>query len=634
MIPLGPYGFPEPPWGNQGAPYFAPGGREVLLYETMTSLHTTYPCGLSSGPLGSPWALGPDTSGGRGPEVTPNGTLQEMTDSKKTQDVAKNDLMYTVDDVPPWYTSVLLGIQHFLTMVGGTISIPYILTPLLCIDDSDPARGKLVCTILFVSGMVTFLQTTVANHPGRYVCLPRAHHAILTTSFEPCNFALHKNMTASEIEEEWQVRMREIQGAIAVASIVQVVIGFTGLMGLLLTWITPLTIVPTVTLVGLSLFQTAADKASGHWGISFLTIALLVLFSQYLKEVPVPIPGYKKGQGCAVSWVYIFKLFPVLLAIILSWGLCGILTAAGTFPAGNRARTDLNLNIINKSPWFRFPYPGQWGLPTASLAGVLGMVAGVVASMIESVGDYYACARIAGAPPPPVHAINRGIGIEGIGCILAGLWGSGNGTTSYSENIGAIGVTKVGSRRVVQVASIIMMVFGVVGKFGAAMVTIPEPVVGGMFIVMFSMITAVGLSTLQFVNLSSSRNLFVIGFSIFFGLALPKWLETHSDSIQTGNVTLDQILSVLLQTSMLIGGILGFVLDNTIPGTPEERGLLEWNAHKNLSSDNPESNPECYDLPFVTETVKRMTWTKYLPFCPNFAGCSVWCRRKPKDIEA
>ena len=63
--------------------------------------------------------------------------------------------------------------------------------------------------------------------------------------------------------------------------------------------------------------------------------------------------------------------------------------------------------------------------------------------MVESVGDYYACARLSGAPPPPVHAVNRGIGIEGIGCLLAGAWGSGNGTTSYSENVGAIGITKV-----------------------------------------------------------------------------------------------------------------------------------------------------------------------------------------------
>lgn len=53
-------------------------------------------------------------------------------------------------------------------------------------------------------------------------------------------------------------------------------------------------------------------------------------------------------------------------------------------------------------------YVGQWGLPTVSVSAVFGMLAGVLASIIESVGDYYACAKLAGAPPPPVHAINRG----------------------------------------------------------------------------------------------------------------------------------------------------------------------------------------------------------------------------------
>lgn len=84
-------------------------------------------------------------------------------------------------------------------------------------------------------------------------------------------------------------------------------------------------------------------------------------------------------------------------------------------------------------------------MPTVSLSSVLGMMAGVLASTMESIGDYYACARLSGAPPPPTHAINRGIAVEGIGCILAALWGTGNGTTSYSQNIAALGITKVNS---------------------------------------------------------------------------------------------------------------------------------------------------------------------------------------------
>ena len=53
--------------------------------------------------------------------------------------------------------------------------------------------------------------------------------------------------------------------------------------------------------------------------------------------------------------------------------------------------------------------PGQWGRPTVSVSGIFGMLAGVLAGMLESIGDYYACARLSGAPPPPIHAINRGM---------------------------------------------------------------------------------------------------------------------------------------------------------------------------------------------------------------------------------
>lgn len=239
-----------------------------------------------------------------------------------------------------------------------------------------------------------------------------------------------------------------------VASIFQVLIGFSGLIGFLLRYIGPLAITPTIALIGLALFKEAADKASEQWYIALMTMALIAIFSQYLRNVKIPCFGAKKGQRCAVVPTPVFSLFPVLLAMIVSWLVCVILTVSGALPDkkgewGYNARTDIKTDVLYKSDWFRFPYPGQWGMPTVSTAAVFGMLAGVLSSMIESVGDYYACARLSGAPPPPVHAVNRGIGIEGICCILAGAWGSGNGTTSYSENVGAIGITKVGSRIVV-----------------------------------------------------------------------------------------------------------------------------------------------------------------------------------------
>lgn len=101
----------------------------------------------------------------------------------------------------------------------------------------------------------------------------------------------------------------------------------------------------------------------------------------------------------------------------------------------------LNLSFTYKNSNLLFL--GQWGMPTFNIGPALGIIAGVLASAIESVGDYLACARLAGAPIPPVHAINRGIMVEGFGCIISGFCGTASGLTSFSQNVGAIAITKV-----------------------------------------------------------------------------------------------------------------------------------------------------------------------------------------------
>ncbi|XP_076352603.1 solute carrier family 23 member 2-like [Tachypleus tridentatus] len=258
-----------------------------------------------------------------------------------------------------------------------------------------------------------------------------------------------------------------IQGAIIVASIFEIVIGLSGVIGIILQWLTPLVIVPTISLIGLSLFEEAASTASKNWGISFMTILLLVLFSQYLENINIPGCSYSRERGWKIEKLPVFKLFPVILTVVTAWVICFILTAADALGPTNSARTDLRVQTMYSSPWFRFPYPGQWGLPTVTISSVLGMFAGILASVLKSVGDYYACARLACEPFPPTGAINRGIFAEGISCTISGICGSACGMTSYSQNIGAIGITKVASRRVIQYGAVTMMIFAVLGKFGA-----------------------------------------------------------------------------------------------------------------------------------------------------------------------
>lgn len=556
----------------------------------------------------------------------------------------KGDLTYAITDIPPWYTSIILGFQHYLTMFGATVAIPLLLAPSLCMGEDLVAQANLIGTIFFVSGLATLLQTTFGS---RLPIVQGGTFSFLAPTFAllnlqgPCPAPLPANATNEMLANRtavWQGRLCEVQGAIMVASIFQVIIGFTGVIGLMLRFIGPLSIAPTIALVGLSLFEAAAGFSGQHWGLAFVTMILMMLFSQYVARFSVPCAGYNKTKSCHMVWFPLFKLFPVILAILGSWLFAFILTAAGAFPNdpetyGYGARTDIRIGVLNESPWFRFPYPGQWGTPRVTVAGVFGMLAGVLASMIESVGDYYAAARLSGAPPPPTHAINRGIGMEGIGCILAGAWGSGNGTTSYSENIGALGITKVGSRVVIQIGGIIMLFLGTFTKFGALFVTIPDPIIGGMFCIMFGMVAAVGISNLQFVDLNSSRNLFIIGYSFIMGLVIPNWMNGNEDFINTGVEEIDQIIVVLLKTSMFVGGFFGFFLDNTIPGTPEERGIAQWRKlYGEQSKETTKELLSMYNIPFIQGWIERTTWLKYLPFSPTFEGWNV-CSRKKDSLD-
>lgn len=459
----------------------------------------------------------------------------------------KTSLLYNIDDNPPVLETVILGLQHYLTMFGSTVAIPLILAPAFGIID-PVEKGWLIATMFFVSGITTLLQTAFGN---RLPIVQGGTFSFLAPTFAICGMAALANAG-------WEVRMQHVQGAIIAGSLVEISVGASGIIGRLLRFVGPITIAPTIALIGLALFKFGAPEAGRHWPIGGLTILLIILFSQYLRQ---------KHRT--------FELYPILLAIATAWIVSATLTTVGLFPEGHPSHTSLD-NLKN-APWFRIPYPFQWGFPQFGAAAFIGMLAGYIASMVESIGDYYACARLSGAPTPDKHVINRGITFEGIGCLVAGIFGTGNGTTSYSENIGAIGLTRVGSRRVVQAGAVIMILLGMVSKFGALFTTIPQPIVGGMYCAMFGMITAVGLSNLQFVDLNSARNLFILGFSFFMGLSVPEYFAQQPMQFEPAWVA--SILNTLGSTGMAVGAFTALALDNTILGTDEERGLKAWENH-------------------------------------------------------
>lgn len=92
-----------------------------------------------------------------------------------------------------------------------------------------------------------------------------------------------------------------------------------------------------------------------------------------------------------------------------------------------------------------------------------------------------------------------------------------------------------------QTAGFLLVLCGLVGKFGAVITLIPEPIIGGLNAVLLGMVAAVGISTLQFTDLSSSRNLTILGLSLMLGLGIPQWIYANPEAINTGMHQVDQL---------------------------------------------------------------------------------------------
>lgn len=124
-------------------------------------------------------------------------------------------------------------------MFGSTLSMPFLIAPAMCMEDNDPAKGYLISTIFFVSGMVTILQSTFGCRlpiiQGTSFSFLVPTFAILNldkfkcpSTFDPVMGWSVANMTYEEKTEEWQFRMREIQGAIACSAVAQIILGYFG----------------------------------------------------------------------------------------------------------------------------------------------------------------------------------------------------------------------------------------------------------------------------------------------------------------------------------------------------------------------------------------------------------------------
>lgn len=499
---------------------------------------------------------------------------------------------------------IYYSLQHYLSLAGSLIFIPLIIVPAMGGTDKDTAT--VISTMLLVSGFTTILHSYFGT---RLPLVQGSSFVYLAPALVIMNSEEFRNLT----EHKFRHIMRELQGAIIVGSIFHSILGFSGLMSLFVRLINPVVVAPTVAAVGLAFFSYGFPQAGSCVEISLPQILLVLIFTLYLR-------------GISVSGHRIFQIYAVPLSVIIVWAYAFFLTAGGAYnyqgcspdiPSSNilidacrkhaytmkHCRTDVS-NAMRTAAWVRIPYPMQWGAPIFRLRTSFIMIIVSLVASVDSVGTYHTTSMRINSKAPTPGIVSRGIGMEGFCSALAGLWGTGTGSTTLTENVHTINVTKVASRRVVEIGAAFLIFFSFIGKVGAILASIPQALAAAILCFIWALIVALGLSTLQYCQTGSFRNMTIVGVSLFLGLSIPAYFQQYQPDtsmilpsyfvpyaaasngpINIGSKQLDFAMNGLLSLNMVVTLLVAFVLDNTVPGSRQERGVYIWSSAEDISMD-------------------------------------------------
>lgn len=404
---------------------------------------------------------------------------------------------------------IILGIQHTLAMFGATVLVPTL-------------TGLSVSITLFCAGLGTLLFHLVTKKK--------------VPVFLGSSFAFMAGIMAvigdSRVgDPDYLEKLASLKGALIVAGLVYVVFalliklfGYEKVNKLL----PPIVTGPVIIVIGLRLSSTAISSAfyyNGQFSLKSILVTVVIL------ATVIVISIWAKG---------IFNLMPILFAIIVGYLVC--------LPLGF-----CDFTAVKEAHWLSFMdqniYSQLLCMPVFKLDAIMAVAPIALVTMIEHVGDITTNGAVVGQnffKDPGVHRTLLG---DGLATMLAGVLG-GPANTTYGENTGVLAVTKVYDPSVIRIAACFAMLLGIIGKFGGFITSIPTPVTGAISIVLYGMISAVGVRILinARLNFGNSRNLLTAAIILVIGIGC--------DSIPvSGTVTISG-----LALAAVIGIIMGLIL--------------------------------------------------------------------------
>lgn len=384
---------------------------------------------------------------------------------------------HPVDEVLPPARLAVLGLQHVFIMYAGAVAVPFIVGSALKLDFATIAL--LVNADLLVAGIATIIQAVgISTILG--VRLPVVAGATFTVVSPMITIAAKHGLPT-------------VYGAMLVSGVFGLLIAKP--FSKMIKFFPPLVSGTVITIIGLSLIGPGAGMIAGHdttaanygqlshIGLGFAVIAMIVVFSRVLKG-------------------FLGQIAPLLALAI------------GTLIAVPMHLFDLS--GVSSAKWFGIASPFHFGAPRFDAAAIISMCIVLLVTYTESTADMLAVAEMTGKELTDAD-IARGLATDGLSALLGGCMNSFP-DTAYAENVGLVQMTRVRSRWVVAVAGGFLLAMGLVPKVGALVAAVPEPVVGGAALVMFAMVTAVGIQTLRKVDFQGTHNLLVVAVSLGVGL--------------------------------------------------------------------------------------------------------------------
>ncbi len=436
-----------------------------------------------------------------------------------------------------------LGLQHMFAMFGATVLVPVITGLSMSATLLFAGLGTLIFHLLTKMKVPAFLGSSFAFLGG---------YAAVVSMGEAQGLSATESLPYACI------------GVFSAGIIYFVLAGLFAAFGAkkVMKYLPPVVTGPIIIAIGLTLSGSAIQNCNQNWWIALLAIAIIIVCNIW-------------GKG-------MIRIVPILLGVLGSYltaacfGLC-------------------DFSAVKDAAWIGLPFKWEntafsvfanpnWGLIVSAIIAIVPIS---LATMMEHVGDMCAIASTTGENYLEDPGLHRTLMGDGLATMLASLFGAPANTT-YGENTGVLNLTKVYDPRVIRIAAVFAIILSFCPKFSALISCMPAATIGGVSLVLYGMISAVGVRNLveNKVDLTVSRNLIIAALILVLAIGIK---YGANDAISLGFTSL---------SGLAVAALVGIILNAVLPGKDYEFGSnIRGDVAVNLSGStrNPnwkEEHPE------------------------------------------